>query len=161
MKRRIARETAFQALFRMEFTGEAPDRNAVESLCESKGENAVEFCMDIVEGTVKHLAAIDSLIEKTAEHWVMERMAAVDRNILRAAAYELLYRKDIPVAVVINEAIEVAKKYSTAESASFINGILDKIKASRPGVRKGAATPVKKRAVPPGGKAAKRDKGSP
>jgi N utilization substance protein B len=84
----------------------------------------------IVRGTEEHREAVDAEIRRTAEHWVMERMAAVDRNILRLAAYELLFRDDIPPAVAINEALEVAKKYSSSESVSFINGVLDKIARS-------------------------------
>ena len=86
-----------------------------------------EFTYSIVETTRKNLDAIDDIIRKAAEHWSVERMAVIDKNILRAATCELLYRTDIPHTVVINEAIEIAKKYSTEESASFINGILDRI----------------------------------
>jgi N utilization substance protein B len=67
------------------------------------------------------------MIEKVTENWLLKRMAAVDRNILRFAAYEILYRKDIPSAVTINEAIEIAKRYSSIESASFLNGVLDRL----------------------------------
>jgi len=80
-----------------------------------------------VQGTLQHKEEIDALIRKAAEHWVLERMAAVDRSILREAAYEIMYVEDIPPAVTINEALEIAKKYSSEESASFINGILDRI----------------------------------
>ena len=90
-------------------------------------EDVKAFTRDIVRDTLEHLDAIDKIIKKAAEHWSIERMAVIDRNILRAAAYELFYRTDIPHSVVINEAIEIAKKYSTQESASFINGILDKL----------------------------------
>ena len=124
MKRRRAREFALQILFEADLSGSEPD---FQSRLEGEDKDVVAFTRDIVAGTLRHLSEIDSIVKEAAEHWVIERMAAVDRNILRAAAYELLYRKDIPVAVVINEAIEVAKKYSSAESAPFINGILDKI----------------------------------
>ncbi len=86
-----------------------------------------EFTRVIVASTQEHITEIDEAIKKAAEHWSIARMAVIDRNILRAAAYELLYRKDIPPSVVMNEALEIAKKYSTEESAPFINGILDKI----------------------------------
>lgn len=86
-----------------------------------------DFIEDITCGTLNNLTWIDSAIQKAAENWVLQRMAAVDRSILRFAAYELLFRKDIPSAVTINEAIEIARKYSAGESTSFINGILDKI----------------------------------
>jgi N utilization substance protein B len=86
-----------------------------------------EFTRDIVASTLKHIKEIDEIIKKAAENWSIERMAIIDRNILRAATYELFYRTDIPASVAINEALEIAKKYSTEESAPFINGILDKI----------------------------------
>ena len=129
MKRRKGREYAFQLLFQFDFTGKSPQKKDFDELWTSKdkGDEVREFTEDIVYGTIRNLASIDSTIQRAAEHWVLERMAAVDRNILRFATYELLYRSDIPSAVTINEAIEIAKRFSTNESASFINGILDKI----------------------------------
>lgn len=129
MKRRKAREYAFQFLFQFDFTGKKPGREELSEFWESKEEDAEgrEFIEAIVYGTIKHLSEIDAAVQKAAEHWVLQRMAAVDRNILRLATYELLYRRDIPSAVTINEAIEIAKRYSSTESASFINGILDSI----------------------------------
>ncbi len=129
MKRRKGREYAFQLLFRLDFTGKTPDKRDFDEFWTDKEGDAEirEFAEDIVYGAINHLAEIDSAIRKAAEHWVLERMAAADRNILRSATYELLYRKDIPSTVTINEAIEIAKRYSTNESSSFINGILDTI----------------------------------
>lgn len=129
MKRRKGREYAFQLLFRCDFTGKDPDRTDLDEFWTDKDGDAEirEFTEDIVYGTIRHLSDIDAAIRKAAENWVLERMAAADRNILRFAIYELLYRRDFPSTVTINEAIEIAKKYSTNESASFINGILDKI----------------------------------
>lgn len=132
MKRRRARECALQALFRLEFTGERLSLGEAALLCEDADKEVAEFCADVVEGTISNLPALDEAIRTAAEHWALDRMAAVDRNILRAAAYELMFRQDIPAAVTINEAIEVAKKFSTSESAAFINGILDKIAKSHP-----------------------------
>lgn len=80
----------------------------------------------LVRGTRRHLAEIDALIAKTAEHWTVERMAAVDRNVLRMALFELLCTST-PVGVVINEAVELAKRYSTEESGRFVNGLLGKV----------------------------------
>lgn len=132
MTRRRARERALQALFRLEFTSAAPDRGELEAFCKEEGSaQPGAFCIEIVLGTFKNIGAIDAAIKAVSEHWDLERMPAVDRNILRAGAYEILFRADIPPAVAINEAIEIAKKYSTADSASFINGILDKIAKSR------------------------------
>lgn len=81
----------------------------------------------MVSGTQDKLDEIDRMIERVAENWLLKRMAAVDRNILRIAAYEILYRKDIPSAVTINEALEIAKKYSSLDAASFLNGVLDRL----------------------------------
>ena len=93
----------------------------------NEDEETRDFAYTIVKTTRENLDVIDEAIKKAAEHWSLKRMAAIDRNILRAATCELLYRGDIPSTVTINEAIEVAKKYSSEDSAPFINGILDKI----------------------------------
>lgn len=127
MKRRKAREYVLKALFSLEFTKEKPDRLELKALCEDCEADVFDFFADLVEGIIAHRDEIDAAIKESAEHWAMDRMAVVDRNILRTAAYELLFRRDIPPAVAINEAIEIAKKYSSTESASFINGILDNI----------------------------------
>jgi len=129
MKRRRSREYALQILFQLELTGNKLSDTVLDEFWESNKEDddVKKFTYDIVSSTLANLETIDRTIQKAAEHWVMERMAAIDRNILRAATYELLYRTDIPSSVAINEALEVAKKYSTEDSAPFINGILDKI----------------------------------
>jgi len=87
-----------------------------------------EFCRQLVLGSLDHLAVIDELLAEASEHWALGRMSAVDRNILRLATHEMLDRADIPSSVSINEAIEIAKKYSTPGAALFINGVLDWIK---------------------------------
>lgn len=130
MKRRRARENAIQILFQLEFTGENLTAQELKDLCQDKEKDVASFCTDIVSGTLKDIGHIDSLIKSSAEHWVIERMAVVDRNILRLATYELIRHKDTPPAVIINEAIEIAKKYSASESVPFINGILDNISKS-------------------------------
>lgn len=89
---------------------------------------AREFCRQLVLGTLDHVAVIDELLAEASEHWALGRMSAVDRNILRLATHEMLDRPDIPSSVSINEAIEIAKKYSTPGAALFINGVLDWIK---------------------------------
>jgi len=129
MRRRRAREYALQILFQIDFKGREVSVNDFEDFWLDKDEtgDVKKFAEEIVRGTIKSLDEIDSWIEKVAENWVLRRMAAVDRNILRFAAYEILYRKDIPSAVTINEAIEIAKKFSSSESAPFINGILDRL----------------------------------
>ncbi len=131
MKRRRSREYALQILFQLELTANKLNDAVLDEFWENNKEDddVKKFTYDIVSSTLEHLDEIDRTIQKAAEHWVIERMAAIDRNILRAATYELLYRTDIPPSVAINEALEVAKKYSTEDSAPFINGILDKIAA--------------------------------
>jgi N utilization substance protein B len=129
MKRRKAREYALQILFQVDFTKKRIDSEDLEEFWSGKKESrsVKEFTEDIVRGTLNSIDEIDAMIERVTENWLLKRMAAVDRNILRFAAYEILYRKDIPSAVTINEAIEIAKKFSSAESAPFINGILDRL----------------------------------
>jgi N utilization substance protein B len=128
-KRRRSREYALQILFQLDMTGKAFTLEVWNEFWEGNAEeeSVKEFTRDIVASTLKNLNEIDEIVKKAAENWSIERMAIIDRNILRAATCELFYRTDIPSSVVINEALEIAKKYSTEESAPFINGILDKI----------------------------------
>ncbi|MBF0473939.1 MAG: transcription antitermination factor NusB [Nitrospirae bacterium] len=129
MTRRQAREYVLQMLFQYEFTGKLIDKIEIKYEMKDKGlnEDTLNFIMDLFFGTVNNIEHIDSIINPKALNWDIDRLAAVDRNILRASTYELLYRSDIPVAVTINEAVDIAKKYSTSESYSLINGILDNI----------------------------------
>jgi N utilization substance protein B len=129
MKRRKAREYALQILFQADFKEKKINNKDLEEFWSDKKEssNVKEFTEEIVRGTLNRLDEIDAMIEKVAENWLLKRMAVVDRNILRFATYEILYKKDIPSAVTINEAIEIAKKFSSTESAPFINGVLDRL----------------------------------
>ncbi|MFN3740645.1 MAG: transcription antitermination factor NusB [Thermodesulfovibrionales bacterium] len=129
MKRRTARKCALQLLFQYDFTQRVPDKKDLQDFWSIRMEpdDIRSFAEEIFYGTLEHLNEIDRTISSAAENWSMERMAAVDRNILRLATYELLYRPDIPVPVTINEAIEIAKKYASQDSPAFINGILDRI----------------------------------
>jgi len=86
------------------------------------------YLTKLVEGVAAHQEELDALIRQHSEHWRLERMAAVDRNLLRLALYELLHQPAIPAKVVINEAVELAKRYGSEESGSFINGVLDRIR---------------------------------
>lgn len=90
-------------------------------------KKALPYATELVDGLVEHHDALDQRIAQQTENWRVERMSLVDRNIIRVGAYELCYRPDIPAEVVINEALEVARRYSTDESTPFINGILDGI----------------------------------
>ncbi len=90
------------------------------------------FARELFEGTVSEVAALDHMIAEHTQHWRMERMPAIDRNILRMALYEILHHPETPVAVVINEAIELARRFSGEESVEFVNGVLDGICKSLP-----------------------------
>lgn len=129
MKRRKAREYALQILYQYDITKTPPNRNVLDSFWKEHNcsEDIRRFTEELVTGTINNLSDIDFMICTVAENWELERIAAVDRNILRSATYELLYKDDIPAAVTLNEAIEIAKKYSTGDSSSFINGLLDKV----------------------------------
>ena len=126
--RRKARELALQMLFQHDMGGNQPDQviNTFEELQKSK-PNTREFATKIFRGTVDNLETIDDMIQIQAENWRLSRMAAVDRNIIRMSVYEFLHESDTPKLVVIDEAIEIAKKYGTQKSSQFINGILDGI----------------------------------
>ncbi|NTU42327.1 MAG: transcription antitermination factor NusB, partial [Nitrospirales bacterium] len=135
MKRRKAREYALQFLYRIDFLEEKAREGVmvggeISAFWTDMGEGNPDvrrFAEDLIRGAFQNIQEIDDTLQVVAEKWSLQRMAHIDRNILRLAAYELLYRKDIPTAVTINEAIEIARKYSTLESAAFINGMLDKI----------------------------------
>ncbi len=129
MNRRKAREYVLQMLFQSEFAGKGHEFIPPDDFWPDKEDNQdlKKFADDLYKGTMENLEKIDMVIQETAENWDVKRMAAVDRNILRFTVYEILYRKDIPSAVTINEALEIAKKYSSLESVPFINGLLDRI----------------------------------
>jgi transcription antitermination protein NusB len=129
MKRRKAREHALQILFQLDIKKEKPSAAVLKHFwAENRPDDEVRaFSEEIVKGTYKHLPEINRLIHQCAKNWSLDRMAVVDRNVLRMAVYEILYRLDIPTSVTINEAIEIAKKYGTDESGAFVNGILDSV----------------------------------
>ena len=128
-KRTLGRELALQMAYQVDLRGE----DVMEDLEEQLGEEehsaeVIEFARSLLAGTQKHREVIDTRIEEIAKNWQLSRMAVIDRNILRLATYELLFRDDIPPLVAINEAIELAKKFSTKNSGPFVNGILDNIR---------------------------------
>ena len=88
------------------------------------------FARSLFEGTVSEVESLNRMIQERAEHWRLERMAAVDRNVIRLALYELLHYTETPPAVVINEALELARRFSTADSVEFVNGVLDAARKS-------------------------------
>ena len=125
--RRKAREYALQLLFQQDSSQQKILFNETFRLHSPAAKPVKDFVDLLVQGVTRHLSEIDSLIRKHAEHWSLERMALVDRNILRIAVFELLYLDDIPAKVTLNEAIEIAKRYGDESSSAFINGILDRI----------------------------------
>jgi N utilization substance protein B len=127
--RRKAREQALQLLFQQDSSQGKILFNESNILNPPAAKAVKDFVDCLVQGVTRYLSEIDSLIRKHAEHWSLERMALVDRNVLRIAVFELLYLDDIPAKVTLNEAIEVAKRYGDESSSSFINGILDRILA--------------------------------
>ncbi len=131
-KRTQARECALQILYQHE-TNPSPLDEVIRSYWEENPnlpEEVRKFAESLVRGCQKHLKEIDEVIERAAEHWELGRMAIVDRNILRFATYELLFMPDIPPKVTINEAVNIAKKFSQEDSGKFVNGVLDKINRS-------------------------------
>ncbi|MBL8150660.1 MAG: transcription antitermination factor NusB [Blastocatellia bacterium] len=129
--RRKARECALQMLFQYDIARPAINelvKTYWEEMHESPRPDITDFATNLVLGTIKNLSEIDERITKRTENWRISRMAVVDRNLLRMAVYEFLYEADTPKTVVINEALEIARRFSTYEATQFINGILDGIK---------------------------------
>ena len=128
-RRTQSRILALQMLYQAEIT-----KNSIHRVqgrfwqANDVPETVKQFANLLTEGTTEHLVTIDTAIRSAATHWKIDRMPVVDRCLLRSSTYELFYLIDIPPAVSINEAIELAKKYSTEDSSQFINAILDKIK---------------------------------
>lgn len=128
-KRTRARELALQFLYQLDLLGDVVADELGRFLrSEERDGETCRFARRLVEGAREHRAEIDEEIQGVAQNWQISRMAVIDRNVLRLAAYEMLFCDDIPPKVAINEAIELGKRYSTANSGAFINGILDKIK---------------------------------
>jgi N utilization substance protein B len=124
-----ARECALQALYQLDTSGGEPRdvlRQILAHFEEADAETA-QFAEQLVRGVQTDRMQIDELIQKSSAHWKLDRMARVDRNILRLAVYEILRRGDVPVRVTLNEAIELGKKFGSEESSAFVNGVLDKI----------------------------------
>lgn len=132
--RRQARELAAQFLYQYDVNGGTIDE-ILSLFWETQSEvsrAAGKFAEELIRGCVEKRPVIDEKIQQYTEHWEISRIATVDRNILRLAMYEMLFRDDIPPVVSINEAVDIAKKFSTQESGAFVNGILDRLKADLP-----------------------------
>jgi N utilization substance protein B len=154
-RRREARERAVQFLFQYDLNPPENLDQALEQFWESQREAALaeehapahwgeplrlppptpeeieerQFAEPLIRGVIEHRDEIDALIKKYLRNWDFNRLAVVDRNVMRLAVYEMLHREDIPPVVSINEAVDIAKKYSTADSGKFVNGVLDRIRA--------------------------------
>ena len=135
--RRKSREIALQFLFGHDFQGRPNDSDSVlgelEEFCScfESGQKSMPYARDLVIGICSRLKDIDEVLAGHSHNWRLERMSAVDRNILRIAVYEIMFADDVPARVAINEALEIAKHYSVSDSVPFINGILDAVQASR------------------------------
>ena len=126
--RRKSRELALQALYQWSITRQNPSLILDQQKANfSPADEEDEFAQQIVVGVLEHYNHIDELIEKFLEHWRLDRISIIDRNILRMAIFELLFREDIPPRVTLNEAIDLGKRFGSEDSSSFINGILDRI----------------------------------
>ena len=139
MKRRSrAREVALQLLFQFDNNGKTP-REAVEPFAAQRLREPalVKFCMALYDGVTRNVKDIDLRLSNAAQNWRVARMTAVDRNILRIGAFEILYQPDTPHAVIVDEAVELARRFGTEDSSAFVNGVLDRL-------RRDAAPPVEK-----------------
>jgi N utilization substance protein B len=130
-KRRLARETVLQALYFADTTTMGADEAFRTAGGGDLDEEVAAFTRRLLDGTLEKRAELDADIQATADNWEVKRMASVDRCILRLAAFELLHCPETPISVIIDEAIEIAKKYSSEDSSKFINGILGKLKDRR------------------------------
>ena len=143
MRRRTrARRLALEALYQTDLLGPDVVEESLDSPTVRSGSETQEFARGLVRGVMERRDDIDRRIQEVAENWDLGRMATVDRNVLRLGTYELVYRDDIPPKVTINEAVELAKLYSTAESGPFVNGILDRIKSGLETVAGGVDAPA-------------------
>jgi N utilization substance protein B len=129
--RRKAREAALQVLYEIDVSG-TPAEQALETFFklyddEESDADTREFAERLVRGCAAQLDAIDAKIRDVSRHWRIERMARVDRNVMRLAVYELMALDDVPRRVTLNEAVELAKRFGDENSASFVNGVLDRI----------------------------------
>jgi transcription antitermination protein NusB len=125
-----AREVALQLLYQRDLNPRVP-RDAIERFVRERLKNptAQTFCLGVFDGAVEKAEEIDRGITEAAQNWRLTRMTVVDRNVLRLGAYELLFSPQTPVSVVLNEAIELARRYGSANSPGFVNGVLDRIRA--------------------------------
>lgn len=130
-KRTKAREVALQLLYRADLNPSISPEQAQEFItARLMDQTSRDFALQLYGETRQFLASLDETLAKTTENWRLPRMAAVDRNLLRLAAYELVHRTEIPPEVILNEAIELARRFGSADSPAFVNGILDKVRSN-------------------------------
>jgi N utilization substance protein B len=138
MKRRVAREIALQSLYQIEMNHVSPMDAVTSVIEEAENDNESElevadeklspdYIVELVDGTFTHKKEIDILLEEYLKGWQMDRLSRIDREVLRLAVYEMVYRDDVPPKVVVNEAIELSKHFGTEESGKFVNGVLGKM----------------------------------
>ncbi len=141
-RRSRGREVALQLLFQREHNAKM-DRAVIEQFVQDRlrEEQLRMFCLFLYDGVVSHVAEIDAKISAAAENWRLMRMPTVDRNVLRLGAFELLFMQDTPAAVAFDEAIELARRYGTADSSAFINGVLDRLRREAGGEAAPAVEP--------------------
>jgi N utilization substance protein B len=138
-KRTKARERAVQALYQIDVAATDLDEalSRFWKSFEPVEREVMQVAEELVRGVARHRRELDAAIEAVSQNWRLDRMARVDRNVLRLAAFELLHRSDVPVKVVINEAIELGKKFGSESSGAFINGVLDRVAGALPAGRRG------------------------
>jgi N utilization substance protein B len=138
--RNKARKRAFQILFEAEQRGVDPKTAMADWIRLARTDDrqppVTEYTMRLVEGYAAHAPRIDELLSTYSVGWTLDRMPVVDRNVLRLGAYELIWEDDVPDAVVLDEAVQLAKEFSTAESPTFVNGLLARLKDLKPTLRR-------------------------
>lgn len=136
-RRRKAREETLRILYRLEFDNRPLEETIVQYWENKRAHRATrEYSTWLVNGIISHQKKIDTFIQQASEHWRISRMTLIDRNIIRIATFEMLYEENITPAIIINEAIEIAKMYSGDEAATFVNGILDAIRKNLKKIKK-------------------------
>ena len=131
-RRSRGREVALQLLYQRDLNPREP-RDVIERFARDRlrDEELVAFCLALYDGVAAHGDEIDRRLTEAAQNWRLPRMAAVDRNVLRLGAFELLFTPDTPPSAALNEAIELARRYGSADSPAFVNGVLDRLKGNR------------------------------